>query len=263
MIIFSYNNQVIQEMSDYQRNAYCDERAQAREEEREENEMEMWYEQQDKEQNEMQEHWAKCYYEEITTTMQEEFSKKIQEALEYTAETGQFHDGTRVLDSDDDIIFIKKCLVNVENFDIDFNGPEIEYFNVIMSGSDIISMNDIATTTNMMEFMDKYFENLDEECYTFIKEVSLRNDASYNKQIGSNYIMIRYIPKWKLTAEKDEDKRLWKQQCDREDEIDRLWFIEDVKEEEERILRENINISEKDRLWFIQFNEDIKKYRTI
>lgn len=225
----------------------------------EEEEMDVWYEQQDKEQNEMQEYWAKCYYEEVTTTMQEEFSKKIQEALEYTAETGQMiRDESRVLDSDDDMIFIKKCLVNVENFDIDFNGPEIEYFNVIMSCSDIISMNDVATTTNMMEFMEKYFENLDEECYTFIKEVSLRKDASYNKQCGHNYIMIRYVPKWKLTAEKDEDERLWKRECDREDEIDRRWFELDVKNENERIIRENINISEKDRLWFLQFNENIK-----
>jgi len=255
-------------MSRNYRNAYLDQRAEACEEmeyeeekiTKEENEME----QQDKEQNEMQEHWAKCYYEKVTTTMQEEFSKKIQEALEETYETyGCVPGGTRVLGSDDDMIFIKKCLVNVENFDIDFNGPEIEYYNVIMSCSDIISMNDIATTTNMMEFMEKYFENLDEECYTFIKEVSLRKDASYNKQMGSNYIMIRYVPKWKLTAEKDEDERLWKHECDREDEIDRLWFIQDVKREEERIKRENLNISEKDRLWFIQFNEDIQKYRSV
>lgn len=254
------------------RNAYLDQKAEAREEEemeyeeekitKEEEEMDRYYEEQD----EMQEHWTKCYYEEITTNMQNEFSKKIQEALEETYETyGCVPGGTRVLGSDDDMIFIKKCLVNVENFDIDFNGPEIEYFNVIMSCSDIISMNDIATTTNMMEFMEKYFEELDEECYTFIQEVSLRNGASYNKQVGSDYIMIRYVPKWKLTSEKDEkakDDILWKQQCDREDEIDRLWFIEDVKEEEKRIKRENINISEKDRLWFIQFNEDIKQYLT-
>lgn len=251
--------------NDDYRNAYLDQRAEACEAEieyeeekitKEEEEMDRYYEEQD----EMQEHWTKCYYEEITTNMQNEFSKKIQEALEDTASTcGWIRGGTRVLDSDDDMIFIKKCLVNVENFDIDFNGPEIEYYNVIMSCSDIISMNDVATTTNMMEFMEKYFDNLDEECYTFITEVSLRKDASYNKQVGSDYIMIRYVPKWKLTSEKDEDERLWKHECDREDEIDRLWFIEDVKEEEKRIKRENINISEKDRLWFIQFNEDIKQ----
>ena len=126
---------------------YCQEK-------REEEEMEAYYEQQAKEQDEIQEHYAKQYYDEVTTQMQENFYDKIQDALEDTASTcGWIRGGTRVLDNDDDMIFIKKCLVNMKNFDISFNGSAIEYYNVIMSGSDIISMNDVATTTNMMEFM--------------------------------------------------------------------------------------------------------------
>lgn len=216
------------------RNAWLDQQAEAREEA----EMDAWYEQQGKEHDEQMEYWEKCYREEVITTMQDEFNKKIQCALEYTADTcGWIRGGTRVLDSDDDMIFIKRCLVNLTNFDIDFNGPEIEFYNVVMSGSDIISMNDIATTNNMMIFMEKYFEDLDDKCYDFIKDVSLRKDAFYNKQMGSEYIMVRYVPKWKLTAEKDEERRdedLWEQHCDREREIERLWDLQDYKEEEIR-----------------------------
>lgn len=219
---------------EHNRNAYLDERA----EHNEQLEMETWYEQQEKEHNAEMEHWGNYYEEEVKTTMQEEFNKKIQCLLEYTIETcGYICDYTQVMNSDDDVIFIKKCLVNLEDFDIDFNGPDIEYYIVVMSGTDIISMNDIATTSNMMNFMEKYFEELDDNCYDFIKDVSMRKDASYSKQCGSDYIMVRYVPKWKLTAEIYEEKQdedMWIQQCDREREIERLWDIQDFKEHEAR-----------------------------
>lgn len=54
--------------------------------------------------------------------------------------------------------------------------------------------------------------------------------------------MIRYVPKWKLTAEKDEERReeeLWIQETDRQREIDRRWDI--LSYEEEEIRQEKIS----------------------
>lgn len=223
----------------HNRNAMLDEQA----EHNEQLQMEAWYEQQEEENNAEMEHWGKCYEEEVKTTMQDEFNKKIQEMLEYTSDTcGYIRDNTQIIGDDDDVILIKKCLVNLKQFDIDFNGPYIEYYTVIMSGMDIISMNDIPTTNNMMIFMEKYFEELDDKCYDFIKDVSMRKDAFYDKQCGSDYIMIRYVPKWKLTAEKDENRRddeAWIQQCDREHEIERLWDIQDFKQFKQEEIRQS------------------------
>ena len=214
------------------RNAMLDARAEYNEQsEYDEQQMDDWYEQQDAD-------MKKYYEDEVKNTMQDEFNKRIQELLEYTSDTcGYIRDNTQIIGADDDVILIKKCLVNLENFDIDFNGPEIEYYTVVMSGTDIISMNDIATTSNMMSFMEKYFEELDDTCYNFITEVSMRRDALYDKLCGSDYIMIRYVPKWKLAAEIYENKRdedMWIQHCDIEREIERLWDILSYKEEEIR-----------------------------
>ena len=230
------------------RNAMLDERAEAREEE----EMERWYEEQGKIEEEQQVYWEQCAYEDVITDFEKHFNDKIQLALEDTASTcGWIRGGTRVMDDNDDMIFIEKGLFDRENFDVKFNGPELEFYNVIMSGSDIISMNDIITTTNMMDFMEKYFGELDETSDSFIKDVRQRKDASYKKHCGSDYIMIRYIPKWKLTAEQDDDRRdekLWEKECAYQEEIDRKWFLEDVREENERqekIRQSNLsNVSE-------------------